>query len=284
MQTLLNILAQGTSLAAVYLLGALGLTTIYGVMGVVNLAHGELIMLGSYVMVYAAPSLTWPVAVVLAFVALAAFGVVLDTVLIRFLYHRPVQSMLGTWGLALVLRQAVIMLIGPELRYVALPVAGSFALGFGAQLSWWRFVLIVCAAITAGLVGVILLKSRIGLEMRAVIANPDAAESLGLRAARVNRFSFALGCGLAGVAGALVAPLRTVFPGMGVPYLVSAFLVVVLAGLGNLRATVVWSLVIGLGFAAVAVTVDEIVATIVVWCAALAIIAIRRTPIAVARV
>lgn len=97
MQTIMNILAQGASLGAVYLLGALGLTTIYGVMGVVNLAHGELLMLGSYVMVFFAGALSWPVAVVLAFVIVAAVGVVLDAVLIRFLYHRPVASMLGTW-------------------------------------------------------------------------------------------------------------------------------------------------------------------------------------------
>lgn len=181
-------------------------------------------------------------------------------------------------------RQAVILLLGPELRYVALPVAGSFAIGFGAELSWWRFVLILCSGAVAGLVGLILVRSKLGLQMRAVIANADAAESLGLRAAHVNRITFALGCGLAGVAGALVAPLRTVFPGMGLPYLVGAFLVVVLAGLGNVRSTVLWSLAIGLGFAAVAVTRDEITATIVLWCAALAIIAVRRSSVVVARV
>lgn len=284
MQTLLNILAQGASLGAVYLLGALGLTIIYGVMGVVNLAHGELLMLGSYVMSYTVGSLTWPVAVVLAFVLVAAFGVVLDTVLIRFLYHRPVASMLGTWGLALVIRQSVTLIVGSNLRYVALPLAGSFAIGFGADLAWWRLVLIICAALAAGGVALVLVRSKIGLQMRAVISNGEAAETLGLRAAHVNRFAFALGCGLAGVAGALVAPLRTVFPGMGLPYLVAAFLVVILAGLGNVRSTVLWSMAIGFGFAAVAVTRDETTATIVVWCAALVVIAIRRSSVVVARV
>jgi branched-subunit amino acid ABC-type transport system permease component len=284
LQTFLNILAQGSSLGAIYLLGALGLTIIYGVMGVVNLAHGELLMLGSYVMVLTASTVSWPVAIVLAFVLVAAFGVVLDGVLIRFLYHRPVASMLGTWGLALVIRQGVILIWGPSLRYIALPFAGSFSLGFGAQLSWWRFFLLICSAFVALGVGALLVRTRFGLQMRAVIANPAAAESLGLRAAHVNRWAFALGCGLAGLAGALVAPLRTVFPGMGLPYLVSAFLVVILAGLGNIRSTVFWSMALGFGFAAVAVTRDEITATIVVWCAALVVIATRRSSVAVARV
>jgi urea transport system permease protein len=284
METVMNVLAQGVSLGAVYLLGALGLTIIYGVMGVVNLAHGELIMLGSYTMVLTAPTVSVPVATVLAFVIVGALGLVLDATLIRFLYHKPVASMLGTWGMALVLRQAVILLFGTELRYLALPIAGSFGIGFGAALGWWRFVLIVASALAALGVALIILRTRFGVQMRAVIANPMASESLGLRPAHVNRWAFALGCGLAGLAGALVAPLRTVFPGMGLPYLVGAFLVVILAGLGNVRSTVVWSLVIGLTFAAVAVPGNDILANIVVWCGALLIIATRRSTVAVARV
>lgn len=284
MQTVMNVLAQGLSLGAVYLLGALGLTIIYGVMGVVNLAHGELIMLGSYVVVLTAGTVSVPVAIVLAFFIVGALGVVLDFLLIRFLYHKPVASMLGTWGVALVLRQGVILLFGAELRYLALPIAGSFGIGFGAALGWWRLVLIIASALAAIAVAIVIARTRFGVQMRAVIANPLASESLGVRSATVNRWAFALGCGLAGLAGALVAPLRTVFPGMGLPYLVGAFLVVILAGLGNVRSTVVWSVVIGLTFAAVAVPVDDITANIVVWCGALAIIAARRTTVAVARV
>lgn len=284
MQTVTSILAQGSGMAAVYLLGALGLTIIYGVMGVVNLAHGDLIMLGSYVVALTAESLGYPVAVVLAVLGLGAFGWVLDAVLIRFLYEKPVASMLGTWGLALVIRQGVTLLAGTELRYVALPIGGSFAIGFGATFGWWRVVLIVGAALAAAAVGWVMLRTDFGLKMRAVIANPDAAASLGLRAATVNRTTFAMGCALAGLAGALIAPLRTVFPGMGLPYLVGAFLVVVLAGLGNVRSTVLWSVVIGLGFAAIAVPAGDTAANVLVWTAALTIIAARRSTVAVARV
>ena len=284
MQTVMNILGQGLALGAVYLLGALGLTIIYGVMGVVNLAHGELVMLGSYVIALTAGTVGYPLAVVLAFLGVGALGYVLDLVLIRFLYHKPVASMLGTWGLGMVIRQGVILLFGTELRYVALPIGGSLAIGFGANLGWWRIVLIIGSALAAVAVAVIIVRTRFGVQMRAVIANPLAAESLGLRAAHVNRWTFALGCALAGIAGALVAPLRTVFPGMGLPYLVGAFLVVILAGLGNVRSTIVWSLIIGVAFAAVAVPASDILANIVVWCGVLAIIAARRSAIAVARV
>ena len=284
MQTLMNIIGQGLALGAVNLLTALGLTIIYGVMGVVNLAHGELIMLGSYTAALLAGTLSFPGAVVAAFIGVGMLGVVLDTLLIRFLYHKPVASMLGTWGLAMVLRQGVVLILGPELRYVAVPIAGSVSIGFGAALAWWQITLIGCAAGVAGCVAIVMLRTRFGLQMRAVVAHSESAEILGIKTANVNRWSFALGCGVAGVAGALLSPLRTVFPGMGLPYLVAAFLVVILAGLGNLKATVIWSIAVGLGTAAVAVPANAILSQIVVWTVALAIIAARRKAVVVARV
>lgn len=284
METVVNILAQGSALAAVYLLGALGLTIIYGVMGVINLAHGELIMLGSYVVALTAGALGYPAAVVLAFFGVGALGWLLDALLIRHLYDDPAKSMLGTWGLAMVIRQGVTLLFGSELRYVAVPVAGSLAIGFGASIDWWRIILIVTAIIAAAALWLTLTRTAFGLKMRAVVANPAAAGGLGLRVATVNRSTFALGCALAGLAGAMVAPLRTVYPGMGLPYMVGAFLVVVLAGLGNVKQTFMWSLAIGIVFAAVAVPIDDTSANIVVWCIALAIIAARRSTLTVARV
>jgi branched-subunit amino acid ABC-type transport system permease component len=151
-------------------------------------------------------------------------------------------------------------------------------------MAWWQITLIGCAAGVAAAVGLVMLRSRFGLQLRAVVANSESAEVLGIKTANVNRWAFALGCGVAGVAGALLAPLRTVFPGMGLPYLVAAFLVVILAGLGNIRQTVIWSVVVGLGTAAVAVPANDILSQIVVWSAALAIIATRRKAVVVARV
>jgi len=284
METFINVIAQGLGVGAIYLLGALGLTIIYGVMGVINLAHGEFIMLGSYVMALLAGTLTSAGAILLAPIIVGAIGFVADSVLIRFLYHKPVASMLGTFGLALVLRQAVSLVFGAELRYVVLPLGGSFAVGFGASFSEWRALLIGVGALTAIGLGLLIRETKFGLKMRAVIENPDTSQTLGLRVQRVNRLAFALGCGLAGLAGALVAPLRTVFPGMGLPYLVAAFLVVILAGLGNVRATVFWSVTIGLATAAVAVPENDIIAQIVVWGGALVVIALRREAVGIVRV
>jgi urea transport system permease protein len=284
MSTFVEIVAQGLGLGAIYLLSALGLSIIYGVMGVINLAHGEFIMLGAYAMVLLAGPLSPWVAIVLSFFVLAAVGFVADFALIRFLYHKPVASMLGTWGLAMVIRQGVIIVLGADLRYVGLPLVGSFALGFGVTYSEWRAVLIGAALVVAALVGLVITRTDFGLKMRAVIGNPDVAASNGLRVERVDRMAFALGAGLAGLAGALVAPLRTVFPGMGLPFLVGSFLVVILAGLGNIRATVLWSALIGIGTTAVAIPVNDIIANIAIWAAALIIIAFRREALVAARV
>jgi urea transport system permease protein len=283
-QTFINIVIQGLGVGSVFLLGALGLTIIYGVMGVINLAHGEFIMLGSFAMALLAGPVTSVGAIILAPIIVGAVGYVADLVLIHRLYHKPVASMLGTWGLGLVMRQTVTLLFGADLRYVVLPLGGSFSVGYGTTFSEWRAVLIGAAAITAGVVALIIRKTNFGLKMRAVIGNAETAQTLGLRVARVNRWSFTLGCALAGLAGALVAPLRTVFPGMGTPYLVGAFLVVILAGLGNVRSTIIWSVLIGLGTAAVAIPVNDVIAQIAIWGTALVIIAARRGALQVVRV
>lgn len=284
MDVILDILLQGIAVGSTFLLGALGLTIIYGVMGVVNLAHGEFIMLGAYVVALLAGSIPLGLAMLAAVLILGAIGYLVDFSLIRFLYHKPVASMLGTWGLGMVMRQGTILLFGPELRYVAVPVAGTFSVAFGVTYSVWRACLVAASVATAIAVWLIITRSAFGLKMRAVIGNPDVAESLGLRVERVNRWAFALGIALAGTAGALISPLRTVFPGMGLPFLVGAFLVVILAGLGNVRATVVWSMLIGLGTAAVSIPVNDITAQISIWAAALIIIAFRRDSLTVARV
>jgi len=281
---IIDIVSQGIAVGSIFLLGALGLTIIYGVMGVVNLAHGEFIMLGAYVVALLAGTISPWLAMLAAVVILGVIGYVVDLILVRFMYHKPVASMLGTWGLGMVIRQGVILLFGAELRYVGLPIAGSFSLGLGVTYSVWRAFLVATSVATAIAVALIIAKSSFGLKMRAVIANPEIAESLGLRVERVNRWAFALGIALAGIAGALISPLRTVFPGMGLTFLVGAFLVVILAGLGNVRATVIWSMLIGIATTAVSIPVNDIVGQIAVWSAALIIIAFRRESLTVARV
>lgn len=284
MSTLVQILAQGTAVGAVLLLSALGLAVIYGVMGVVNLAHGEFVMLGAYVMVLLSGSLSPWLAIALAPVVVGAIGLVADRALIRFLYHEPVKSMLGTFGLALVIRQLVLMIEGPELRFVGLPLSGSVALGFGEEFPTWRLALICFALLATVTVALWLTRSVSGLRVRAATADAEIAGTLGINISRVNALTFAAGTALAGFAGALIAPLNSVYPGMGTTYLVGAFLVVVLAGLGNLRGLAVWALAVGLLTAAVAVPANDLLAQVVVWCAALAVVAMRRDSVLPARV
>ena len=280
---LVQIIAQGLSVAAVLALSALGLTIIYGVMGVVNLAHGEFVMLGAYSMVLLSGPLGPWAAIALTPLLVGAVGLVADRSLIRWLYHDPVKSMLGTFGLAIVIRQLVLIFEGPELRYVGLPITSTVTL-FGEQYPVWRLALIACAIATGVAVALWVGRSATGLKVRTTTVDSEAAAALGMNVSRVNAVAFAVATALAGLAGALVAPLSSVHPNMGVRYLVDAFLVVVLAGLGSIRNALAWAGAVGLLTAAVAVPADDVLAQVVVWCAALTAVAVRRRPPVVARV
>jgi urea transport system permease protein len=281
---LVQIVAQGLSVGAVLALSALGLTIVYGVMGVVNLAHGEFVMLGAYAMALLSPLLGPWAAIACAPLIVGAIGLVVDRALIRWLYHDPVKSMLGTFGLAIVIRQLVLIVEGPQLRYVGLPLTGAVSLGFGQQFALWRVVLIVAAVLAGGGTAIWLARSATGLKVRTTTVDAEIAQSLGMNVPRVNAIAFAVGAGLAGLAGALVAPLDSVYPGMGLSYLVGAFLVVILGGLGSIRNALVWAAGVGLLTAAVAVPADDVLAQVVVWSVALAIVALRRQPLVASRV
>jgi urea transport system permease protein len=280
---LVQILGQGLSTGAVLALSALGLTVIYGVMGVVNLAHGEFVMLGAYsTAILSGPLGVWA-AIALAPLIVGAIGVLTDRTLIRWLYQDPIKSMLGTFGLAIVLRQLVLIVEGPGLRYVDLPIRSSVTF-FGEQLAVWRLVLIVAAAVAGVAVGLWMTRSATGLKVRTATADADIAATLGVNVGRVNAVAFGLGTALAGLAGALIAPLNSVYPNMGPSYLVGAFLVVILAGLGSIRRALLWATGVGLVTAAVAIPKDDVLAQVVVWTLALAIVASRRQTVVVSRV
>jgi len=280
---LVQIVAQGLSVGAVLALSALGLTVIYGVMGVVNLAHGEFVMLGAYAMVLLSGPLGPWAAIALTPLIVGAIGLAVDRSLIRWLYHDPVKSMLGTFGLAIAIRQLVLIAEGPGLRYVPLPLSGSVSL-LGESFPWWRLALIVFALVVGVGVALWLARSRTGLMVRTTTVDAEVAGALGMNVSRVNALAFALGTALAGLAGALVAPLASVHPNMGVSYLVGAFLVVILAGLGSIRNALVWAAAVGLVTAAVAVPADDVLAQVVVWSGALAIVALRRQTLVASRV
>ena len=238
----------GLSLGSVLLLAAVGLAITFGVMGVINMAHGELIMIGAYTTFVTQEVIRqnfpflfdWSlfIAIPLAFLVAGAIGVAIERGIVRFLYGRPLETLLATWGVSLILQQAVRTAFGPSNREVGNPswMSGSFQ--FGEMLvTWNRFTIIVFGLLVFA--GLLLLLSRtpLGLQMRAVTQNRAMAAEMGIRTARVDALTFGLGAGIAGLAGVALSQIDNVSPNLGQAYIIDSFLVVVFGGAGNLWGT-----------------------------------------------
>ena len=257
METLLLQAFNGLSVGSILLLIALGLAFTFGLMGVINMAHGELIMAGAYsaylvqgaftAFLGSAPGISFVVALVVAFAAAALIGYVLEVGLIRFLYKRPLDSLLATWGVGLVLQQVARSLFGAPNVQVTSPawLNGAVVLMPGVLLPYKRlFILGLVAACMLG-VYLLLYRSPYGRRVRAVMQNRDIASTLGVATRSVDAITFALGSGLAGVAGCALTLIGPIGPTLGTNYIVDAFLVVILGGLGQLLGTVGAALTIG---------------------------------------
>jgi urea transport system permease protein len=238
----------GLSLGSVLLLAAVGLAITFGVMGVINMAHGELIMVGAYttfvtqeVIRQNFPELfDWSllIAAPLAFLVAGGIGVAIERGIVRFLYGRPLETLLATWGVSLVLQQSVRTIFGPSNREVGNPSWMSGAFQFGEmQVTWNRFYIILFAlAVFAGLL-LLLSRTPLGLQMRAVTQNRAMAAEMGIRTAKVDALTFGLGAGIAGLAGVALSQIDNVSPNLGQAYIIDSFLVVVFGGAGNLWGT-----------------------------------------------
>ncbi len=235
----------GLSLGSVLLLAAVGLAITFGVMGVINMAHGELIMLGAYttyvvqqVIRTSFPGLfDWSllIAVPLAFLVAGAVGVAIERGIVRHLYGRALETLLATWGVSLILQQAVRSAFGPTNREVGNPswMSGAFQVG-EMTITWNRFyILIFSVVVFAGLL-LLLRRTALGLQMRAVTQNRPMAAEMGIRTARVDALTFGLGAGIAGLAGVALSQIDNVSPNLGQNYIIDSFLVVVFGGAGNL--------------------------------------------------
>ena len=254
----LGALFTGLSLGSILLLVALGLAITYGLMGVINMAHGELMMIGAYA-TYSVQVLfrQWApgwfdayllVAVPVAFVASALVGAVLERLVLRHLYGRPLESLLATWGISLVLMQAVRSLYGAQNVGVENPVwmSGGVPLLANLTLPWNRLVILAFAgAVLLGMAWLIA-RTRLGLFVRGVTQNRAMASALGVHTARIDTYAFALGSGIAGLAGCALSQIGNVGPDLGQAYIVDAFMVVVLGGVGQLAGTVYAALGLGL--------------------------------------
>jgi urea transport system permease protein len=240
----------GLSLGSVLILAAIGLAVTFGVMGVINMAHGELMMLGAYTtwLVQQWLPVNWslPVAVPLAFLVSALVGIAIERGIIRFLYGRPLETLLATFGVSLILQQAVRSIFSPLNRSVATPdwMSGTILLG-PLEVTLNRLVILgFCIAVFAVL-WLALQRTRIGLEVRAVAQNRAMARAMGVRSARVDALTFGLGSGVAGVAGVALSQLTNVGPNLGQNYIVDSFMVVVFGGVGNLWGTLLAGLSLG---------------------------------------
>jgi urea ABC transporter permease protein UrtB len=264
-------------LAAVFVLVAAGLHFTFGMLNVVNLVHGELILIGAYTTLQIQRT-TGNVLVGMALAPLVAgaVGVAMERGVLRFLYGRPFDSLLATFGLSVIIRQLVQFIFTPNPQTVRNPVGGSFLLG-GFNIPWWRMIIVLVSA--AMVFGVIqfLQRSRFGLHARATVANPVLAETMGINTGAVRAGLFTLGAAIAGLAGAMLAPISTLNPQFGLLFLVNSFLVVIIGGKGSLRGLVVAGLVLGGTLAALQFLMSTVLAQIVIL--AIAIVGVRVRPL-----
>jgi urea transport system permease protein len=250
---LLETLFFGLSLGSVLVLAAIGLSITFGVMGVINMAHGELIMIGAYttyvvqLLMPNAIEYSILVSIPAAFIVSGLVGVVIERGVIQFLYGRPLETLLATFGISLVLQQAVRSIFSPLNRSVVSPewMSGSFEIAQGLSFTFNRlYILVFAILVFVGLL-LVLQRTRLGLEVRAVTQNRAMARAMGIRSARVDVLTFGLGAGIAGLAGVALSQLTNVGPNLGQGYIVDSFMVVVFGGVGNLWGTLVAGLSLG---------------------------------------
>lgn len=252
-------LFNGLSVSSILLLIALGLAITFGLMNVINMAHGELIMIGAYATYitqqvfasYLPPSLFdsyFLLAVPVSFLIASLLGLLLESTLIRFLYGRPLDSLLATWGIALMLQQLARTIFGAPNVAVKSPawLEGGLKLMDGVVLPYKRLFIIGLVAVTLLAMFLYIYRSYAGRRMRAVMQNRDMAACLGISTRRVDAMTFAIGSGIAGIAGCALTLLGPIGPALGTYYIVDAFMVVVLGGVGKLAGTIFGALGIGL--------------------------------------
>ena len=248
LQSIITQFLSGFSVVAILVIAALGLAIIFGVAGVINMAHGELIMIGAYTaaIVGKLGGNTFA-AIPVAFVVVALLGLVIERGIIQWIYDRPLETLLATWGVGIILQVLVKLIFGPELYYAGAPkiLEGGFRVIGRLPFPWYRLFLIVMAIFLLLLVFYVIFKSDFGLKVRAVRRNRAISGCLGIDTAKVDMTIFAFGCGLAGIAGAVLAPIKSVSTTMGFPYAVDSYMVLVLGGVGSLWGVLAGGALIG---------------------------------------
>tara|TARA_B100001057_G_scaffold410956_1_gene426311 strand:- start:192 stop:1061 length:870 start_codon:yes stop_codon:yes gene_type:complete len=241
-------LISGLSMTSILLMVSLGLAIIYGTTGVINMAHGEFVMIGAYTSWILQTKLGMGLiaSIIPIFIITAFMGFLIERLIIRHLYNRLLDTILATWGIGVLLQQLIRLTVGSELKYLKIPpfMAESMNL-FGQEVSIYRVFIFLFAVAIFFLAWFIIYKTSFGIKLRAVTQNKDIASCFGINSGVVYSSTFAFGTGIAAVAGAFVAPLKSISPDMGTNYIIDAFMVVVLGGVESLIGTAASSLIIG---------------------------------------
>jgi urea transport system permease protein len=244
----------GLSLGSVLVLAAIGLAITFGVMGVINMAHGELMMIGAYttyvVQTLLPNHLEWsiPLSIPAAFAVAGLAGILLERTIIRFLYGRPLETLLATYGVSLVLQQLVRTLFSANNRAVSAPswMSGTWQVNEALAITYNRIYIVGFTLAVFALLLAVLRRTRLGLQIRAVSQNRTMARAMGIRTDRVDAMTFGLGAGIAGVAGVALSQLTNVGPNLGQAYIIDSFMVVVFGGVGNLWGTLIGGMSLGM--------------------------------------
>lgn len=258
------------------LLVTLGLVVIFGLMNVINMAHGEFFLIGAYCVVlvqHAGFAFWW--ALVVAPIVLAIVGLAVEELVVRHIYRRFIDSILATWGISLALKQTVIVLFGPTAQSIVSPIPGPVEI-FGVVYPAYRLFIMGVAVLLTGATFLLFYRTSLGLAVRGVIANRAMAASLGINTRALDRATFAIGAALAGVAGAVMAPIMSVDPQMGVGFLIPAFLSVLVGGTGTLLGALTGTAAIASGTVVVSDIWTDVATQVVVF--TFAIIIIRLFP------
>ncbi len=277
MNNVLTVVLNGVSLAAVLALISVGLAVIFGLRGIINLAHGEFFMLGAYTVWLTEHIGLIPfwAGLVLAPFVVAGIGWIIERSFIRFLYKRPLDTLLATWGVSIVLRELVRIIIGPQYQYATEPLTGQISV-LGVSYPLYRIATILFTTIVVSAVIYLLTRTDFGLRVQATIRDRAMAEAVGINTSQVDQLVFILGAGLAGLAGAVMAPVVAINPDMGLNYFSLTFLVVIIGGIGNILGVVGGGLLIGIFQAGFSSFLNPVIAQIIVL--AIAILAIRLRP------
>lgn len=281
--TLANQMLNGLGIVGILLLTGLGLAITFGVMRIINLAHGEFIMLGAYTTFLLQKNLKMDLLLTIpfAFIATAIIGAILELTIIRRLYGRPLETLLATWGLSIVIQGVIKLIFTAQLKYVKAPpyIKGNLTLFKGPtgtiEISWYRLFIIAVALALLALTAYLLYATNFGRQVRAVTQNRDMAKCLGVNTSLVDMATFAYGCGLAGIAGSVISSLKSVAPPMGQDYLVDAWMTVVTGGVDKLVGILAGAFLIGQSNALLAYLLNDPTARVIVLAAVIVLIRYR---------